>query len=591
MLLQGAEGYGVRRKRPGEDFGGEADADQPELTAPSKPLTPDLTATTANGPIARVPAPMVGAPGPVLKAPEPITTPQAPQSVAGIALGTSAPKVNMAPPAAPGQPPAGPTPQVGAPEPIKTLSGEWTPPTASAQSAPLIASAAGGTMTPQGDSANSFRGYQTSQGGSFGGAFAEKGADAPLWSSVSNGDPQAIQTALSSADPALKQAAADAVSRMLTMNDTQGGGAQILARLSPEQRQAVQESFLGATGGFAADQAGYDPNRAKYAGAYKQTWDRITSGLDSAPAGLPAGRNAGNYTAKDPEEQQRLLADMAAGRIPSGPTPAVGAPGAAPEGVTATPGKVNTTTAGPAGGGGGAPAVGVGPSGTPAFPSTPSPSVGAPGDLTDLDPVQKAMRDETLRRLQNPSPYDDALWQKEVDRAKASSEEQWKRGRDNLDADLAARGINWSSIAGDKLSDFNTAKARSWDDVLTGFLSDRAKGIGAARDQAFNAGSTERNYYDKLRQDAISNQFDVTKLAEALRQGREGTAIDWTRLGLDALGNSTSGAADLGAGAAASAGNTGTGDYLAQWFAQYYGRQAPKPAVGTPAPAMAGAYG
>jgi hypothetical protein len=203
-------------------------------------------------------------------------------------------------------------------------------------------------------------------------------------------------------------------------------------------------------------------------------------------------------------------------------------------------------------------------------------------DVTDLDPVQQAMRSETLRRLQNPSPYDDALWQKEVDRAKASSEEQWKGRRDALDADLAARGINWSSVAGDKLSDFNTARGRSWDDVLTGFLSDRAKGIGSARDQAFNAGSTERNYYDKLRQDAIGNQFDVTRLAEALRQGREGTALDWTRLGLGALGQSADNSADIGSGLAQSAAGTNTGDYLAQWIAQFYGKRAPKPAIADP---------
>lgn len=265
------------------------------------------------------------------------------------------------------------------------------------------------------------------------------------------------------------------------------------------------------------------------------------------------------------------------------PPPGTGGydPGNAGGGVTATPGKINTTTGG-TGGSGGAPVVGGGPSGAPAFPSTPAPGVGAPGDLTNLDPVQQAMRDETLRRLQNPSPYDDALWQKEVDRAKLSSDEQWKRNRDSLDADLAARGINFSSIAGDKLSDFNTARSRSWDDTLTGFLSDRAKGIGSARDQAFNAGNTERTYYDDQRQRGIDNQFDVTRLAEALRQGQEGTALDWTRLGLDALGNSTAGAADLGAGAAASAGQTGTQDYITQWLAQFYGNKKPTPQTGAP---------
>ncbi len=567
-----------RRKRMLD--GSEADTSDGGETAQ---LSPRITATSAGGPTAYVPSPRIGAPSgqPILRAPEPTQpkqpAPAAPQSVAQVAMGTSTPPATPAP-----------TPRIGPPAPINTMSGEWTPPTSAAGSAPLIASAAGGTMTPQGDSSNSFRGYQTSQGGGFGGAFAEKGADAALWSAVSNGDPKALRQGLSSADPELRKTAADNVARMLTMNDTEAGGVQILKNLTPEQRALVQESFVSGNP-YAADQAGYDKNRNNggQAALYKGTWDRLTSQIDAAPGGLPTGRLEGNYTAKDPEEQARLLASgaTAADVGQAGPiVPQVGAP----PGVTATPGKVQTTTVS-GGVGGGTPAVGGG--GTPALPFTPSPGIGAPGDFTNLDPVQAAMRDETLRRLQNPSPYDDALWQKEVDKAKASSDETWKRNRDSLDSDLAARGINWSSIAGDKLSDFNTARSRSWDDTLTGFLSDRAKGIGAARDQAFTAGNTERSYYDNLRQQAIGNQFDVTRLAEALRQGREGTALDWTRLGLGALGQSADNSADIGSGLAQSAAGTNTGDYLAQWIAQFYGKQAPKPGVGAPAPASAGAYG
>lgn len=595
MLLQGAESYSGRRKRPGE-YGGEAEADQPDVI--SKPLTPPITATSANGPIASVPAPQVGAPSkqPVLQAPQP-TAPAAPQSVASIALGT-APKVNMAPPVvAPAPASAVPTPQVGAPEPIKTLSGDWQAPTASAQSAPLIASAAGGTMTPQGDSANSFRGYQTDQGGTFGGygtaIMPDTGTTMKDYDTKVGEGIKGFNFDFSQIDPTELQKISQ-MSVNANGAETDQGDALRLKLSQGGQLTPTEQYFL-------AFQSGQTPQifRPTYgaSGASPTGWKQSANDMNAlggaktmqewaakqAPkAAAPV--NAGNWTAKDPAEQQRLLAEMAAGTIPSGPSPAVGAPG---EVAVARPGGVQTTTApGGAGGGGGTPAVGVGPSGTPALPSTPAPAVGAPGsapaDVTDLDPVQQAMRAETLRRLQNPSPYDDELWQKEVGKAKASSDETWGRNRDNLDADLAARGINWSSIAGDKLSDFNTAKSRSWDDTLTGFLSDRAKGIGAARDQAFNAGSTERTYYDDLRQQATNNQFDVTKLQEALRQGREGTEMDWTKLGLDALGNSTSGAADLGAGAAASAGNTGTGDYLAQWLAQFYGKQAPKPGVGKP---------
>lgn len=561
MLL--AEGsYGVRRKRPGEDFGGEADAVQSDLTGESKPLTPPLTATSANGPIARVPAPQIGAPGPVLKAPEPIATPQAPQSVAGIALGTSAPKVNMAPTATPGQPPAGPTPQVGAPAPIQTLSGEWTPPTASAQSAPLIASAAGGTMTPQGDASNPFKGYETDQGGKFGGYDSVPLAGDAKGRTFKQYDQDFVTNARSLGLDKLPPIDPRLFTQMYTANNNLGE--EIKDKIANGQPVTdLEKQYIARARGMELQQD------------------------TAAPTFGTFGTKEGTTTAKDPAEQARLLEQMRTGAIPSGPAPQVGAP----PGVTAPPSKVNTTTAGPAGGGGGAPAVGVGPSGTPAFPSTPSPSVGSPRDVTDLDPVQQAMRDETLRRLQNPSPYDDALWKREEDRARLSHDEQWKRERDNLDADLAARNINWSSIAGDKFSDFRTAKGRAWDDVLTGFLSDRAKGIGSARDQAFNAGQTERTYYDDQRQRGIDNQFDVTRLAEALRQGREGTAIDWTRLGLGALGTSADNSADLGAGAAASAGQTGTGDFIAKWLEQYYGKRVPKPGVGAPAPAMAGAYG
>ena len=620
-----------RRPRPGEP-GSEAEADGPDSQPLDTPepaqLRPNITATTANGPFAQVPTPQIGAPNsqPVLRAPEP-TTPPAP-SVAQMALGTSetavqrpvAPKVNTAPlnpawlntttaggpqgqvapgsmipptpqgtggyqpgnaydpnkpesrsnvrPPVPGEaspfggviPPAGgppaPTPRVGAPSPIATLSGDWTPPVAAAGSAPLIASAAGGTMSAAGDAANPFRGYQTEQGGKFGGYDSVPLANDPSGRTFKQYDQDFVKNA-----NALKQVPPLSREEFAAMTASDSGANAVKDKIANGQPVSDKElAFVRQARGMELQQD------------------------TAAPTFGTFGTKAGNATAADPAEQARALAAWQP--TPQiAPPPGTGGydPGNAGGGVTALPGGVQNVPAGPSGGvSGGAPVVGGGPSGAPAFPSTPAPGVGAPGDLTNLDPVQQAMRDETLRRLQNPSPYDDALWQKEVDRAKLLSDEQWKRNRDSLDADLAARGINFSSIAGDKLSDFNTARSRSWDDILTGFLSDRAKGIGSARDQAFNAGNTERTYYDDQRQRGIDNQFDVTKLQEALRQGQEGTALDWTQLGLNALGQGTSGAADLGAGAAASAGNTDTTDYLTQWLAQFYGNKKPTPQTGAP---------
>ncbi len=73
-------------------------------------------------------------------------------------------------PASAAQPgPITPPPAMPAAGPISTLSGDWQAPTAAPGSAPLIRTAAGGTMTPQGDATNAFRGYETDQGGKFGG--------------------------------------------------------------------------------------------------------------------------------------------------------------------------------------------------------------------------------------------------------------------------------------------------------------------------------------------------------------------------------------------------------------------------------------
>jgi hypothetical protein len=388
------------------------------------------------------------------------------------------------------------------PNSIKTLSGDWEAPTASAQSAPLIATAAGGTMTPQGDSANSFRGYQTDQGGGFGGAFADKGADAALWSSVANGDPKALQQGLSSADPALQKAAADSIARMLTMNDTEAAGVQMLKNLTPEQRALVEQSFVQGNP-YAKDQAGYDARRDSggQAALYKGTWDRLNSQIATAPSGLPVGRNAGNYTAKDPAEQQRLLAEMAAGKIPSGPTVYTTPTGQPTEGVAATPNKVQTTQNTPASAQTTAPASG-GQSGVPSGAAPSSIDIlgelmkGASGQGAG-SAVQNATQQSILDQLKNPSSYGTKEVQDAYNWMGGNIDDEYTMAERDLQEEMAKRGLSASTIGSGRTRDLNVAKRTAKESLaydLAQKLAETQSGDKrAAIAQGLTGGSTAQN--------------------------------------------------------------------------------------------------
>ena len=494
---------------------------------------------------------------------------------------TAAPNVpaSVPPPVAPPATPAPLPAPAPAPAPIQTMTGEWTPPTASAQSAPLIASAAGGTMTPEGDSANSFRGYQTAQGGGFGGAFAEKGADAPLWSSVSNGDPQAIQKALSASDPALQQAAADAVSRMLTMNDTQAGGIQMLKNLSPEARALVQKTYLGPTGGYAPDQAGYS-DRTKYAKAYQDSWDRIASGIDTAPAGLPVGRLEGNYTAKDPAEQARLLASGATAGLPTAAPAAPAAPtlpGGAPEGAVFKPNILTTTTGGqnagapaPSGGAGspagGLPGIGAAPSG--AFTTKPTdpnnPLTSQTIDYGDLTNRFKVAQDELANWNKTSDPQfqadlRDAMRKAAAGGALGSGMLQTSLGDITANRELQRQGMGTSFLNNALTGSIQDAKDRT-------ALAERQQGFQADQQRtAFGQGVTEAQLNEALTSGAFQRAL------QQLVAGSSGNPADIQLALSQIFGNQAGTASDALGGLiqnkTANTGNAGTMGYLEQLLA------------------------
>lgn len=201
-----------------------------------------------------------------------------------------------------------------------------------------------------------------------------------------------------------------------------------------------------------------------------------------------------------------------------------------------------------------------------------SPAVAPPGGRqttgsspnTNLNPLQDRMRQQTMDWLNNPSPYDDALWQREVDRARATYDQQTNTGRQRLEAELAGRGVDFGTIGGREFSDFESNRARGFDDILTGFLSDRARGISDARAQAFNAGNSERNYYDNLRQTARGNAMEEWQAGDQSSQRWLAMAMNALGIGTDNAGQASQGYGQTGA--MAGAGNAELMKYLAEYF-------------------------
>ena len=359
--------------------------------------------------------------------------------------------------------------------PIQTMTGEWTPPTASAQSAPLIATTAGGTMTPQGDVSNAFRGYESADGGTFGGAYSDK-ADPNLWSAVANGDPASWMTAINGSDPALQQAALTEIAKKMDSGTGgPGAGVQMWNKLTPEQQAEVRRIATTGTGGFAADQMSAREAAALQAmspEARGQAFDRLIAGAAPASAALPQGRLAGNTTAADPAEQARLLEQMQRGEIPSGPqgTPPSGQPtpfpgSGQPEQALPTPGKVASV---PAQTGGAGP---VSPS-----PSAPVNGAGVPGgsNPSSLDILGQLMGGATA-----PGKYGTQQVKDAYDWMGGQIDDQYKLAEKDLQEEMARRGLSTSTIGAGRLSDLNVGR-RSAKEALAYDLGDKIASTGAA---------------------------------------------------------------------------------------------------------------
>jgi hypothetical protein len=175
--------------------------------------------------------------------------------------------------------------------------------------------------------------------------------------------------------------------------------------------------------------------------------------------------------------------------------------------------------------------------------------------------LQESAQAAAQRALENPSPYDDELFKQETE-----------RGREALNEDLAARGLDYSTFAPELYSKR----------VLQPLLSERARGIADARAQALQGAQSvigqrtgyeaqgreelrgERGYVDQLREQA--RQQDLQRYA--LEQDALQRALQAFQGGAAGLGGA---AGQYGAQAEAS--GQGLQD-LAQLFARtFYGGQ------------------
>ena len=205
-------------------------------------------------------------------------------STAGGPMGQVAPGGFRAPESAP-DPSAGPT------APMSTLSGDWQAPTASAGSSPLIATVAGGTMTPEGDAANQFRGYQTDQGGGFGGYDTAPLANDPQGRTFKTYDQDFVKNA-----NALKQVPPLSQAEFQAMRATDDGANLVKDKIARGEPVTDKElAYVRQARGMELQQDTASPTFGTF------------------------GTKAGGTTAADPAEQERLLAGQADGTVPKGP--------------------------------------------------------------------------------------------------------------------------------------------------------------------------------------------------------------------------------------------------------------------------------
>ena len=198
----------------------------------------------------------------------------------------------------------------------------------------------GGLNTAQGDVFNAFRGYQSSAGGGFGGAFDDKPeADRSTWAGVARNDPASIQAALASNDPALKAAGRSYYlgrgSQGFTGSDADYAKAasQQDAQRRLQSGSGQEQDLFDSQGWGAPDIAMYRAEQARQLTAQS---DPSGPAVDADPFGRFDAPTAANRVIK-PADEARLAAQAMDVRQPRVDTPTLRPPMQVPSDATPDP--------------------------------------------------------------------------------------------------------------------------------------------------------------------------------------------------------------------------------------------------------------
>jgi hypothetical protein len=170
------------------------------------------------------------------------------------------------------------------------------------------------------------------------------------------------------------------------------------------------------------------------------------------------------------------------------------------------------------------------------------------------------------RSLDQPTVWDDSLAGQIVDQEKRGINENYRAQGDSLDAELAGRGLNWSNIAGNRVTDLKTRQAQELSGVDTSIARERANALAAGRAGALssaqsligtqgniesgiqNAARGERNYMTGLQTQAHDQNLQDTLASHSMTMDNDAA---WrAALGLNSSINNAAGA-QYGANAAA----------------------------------------
>ena len=139
---------------------------------------------------------------------------------------------------------------------------------------------------------------------------------------------------------------------------------------------------------------------------------------------------------------------------------------------------------------------------------------GAGGGGADAD-LDVALKEKALSQLDNPTAFDDDLFQKSLAQAQGNVGRFTDDLFTRLDEKLAGRGVSFGNLAAEEFGDAGATAARFQNDLLLPLLRDKAAALGSARSSAFaNASNlTDRN---------TGRRFGAAGLLGGLEQGERG---------------------------------------------------------------------